>query len=312
MLEVRLFGSGRLSYTGRPLVGFPDHQFYAVFCYLILYRQQSHPREKLASTFWTDYPISVSRKYLRDALWRLRQGLESVGVPSHEYLAVGDSQVAFLGSGAVWLDVDIFERALSKLRSVPGADLNEEQVKQMEQAVDLYCGDLLEGVYHDWCLNERERLHLLYLSALARLMNYHEAHGGYEQAIQYGERILASDSTREMTHRQMMRLYWRLGDRDAAVAQYRRCAQTLRETLGIQPMDETRALYTQIMSDSLTGLSPSLLLAPMAGMVTDPGALAEHALQRVRHARARLDETREELDALERALSSLLRPPSSV
>jgi hypothetical protein len=37
-------------------------------------------------------------------------------------------------------------------------DLNEAQAQLLKDAVNLYCGDLLEGWYQDWCLFERERL----------------------------------------------------------------------------------------------------------------------------------------------------------
>ena len=44
--------------------------------------------------------------------------------------------------------------------------LKSEQVAELEAAVKLYTGDLLEGLYTDWCLLERERFRLLYPDGL--------------------------------------------------------------------------------------------------------------------------------------------------
>ena len=75
MLSIQLFGPGRASYGNRMLPGFPNQQFYGLFCFLLLNRYRPYRREQLAAVFWGEYSTSVSRKYLRDALWRLRARL---------------------------------------------------------------------------------------------------------------------------------------------------------------------------------------------------------------------------------------------
>ena len=56
-----------------------------------------------------------------------------------------------------------------------------------------------------------------------------ESIGTYEHGLTFGERFLARDSTREKMQRQMMRLHGRSRSRCAALAQYQRCRQALRE-----------------------------------------------------------------------------------
>jgi DNA-binding SARP family transcriptional activator len=58
--------------------------------------------------------------------------------------------------------------------------------------------------------------------------------------------ILAQNPYQEVAHRGLMRCYYRLGDRSAAIRQYQVCAKTLREELGVSPMSETEELYRQI------------------------------------------------------------------
>ena len=305
MLRVQLFGSGRVHYNERPLAGFPNQQAYWLFCYLILNRAQPQSRERLAATFWGDLPSLTARKSLRNALWRLRQSLHAIGAAPEAYLAVDDDTVTFTGA-AYSLDVEVFESGVAAARDVAGEALSPEQARQLEAAVDAYSGDLLDGLYEDWCLHERERLSLLHLAALQKLMAYHAAQGAGERGLRYGERILARDLTREGVHRQMMRLYWQAGDRNAALAQYKRCAQILRDELAAAPMEETTRLYELMVSNRyrLEG-GPARPAAPEHRPASDPD-LAHQAMQRLHRLRAVLDETRAELTHLETLLGAAL------
>ena len=88
MLKVQLFGPGRAFYGDQPLAGFPGQQCYRLLYYLLLNREHPHHRERLAAVFWGDYATSTSRKYLRNALWRLRNALESTAAPIDHYLSL--------------------------------------------------------------------------------------------------------------------------------------------------------------------------------------------------------------------------------
>jgi DNA-binding SARP family transcriptional activator len=309
MLEVRLFGSGQAWYCGRPLPGFPGQQPYLLFCYLLLNRRRPHPREQLAAVFWGESTTLSARKHLRNAIWRLRRALADAGAPADEYLVIDDGSVNFPGAGAYRLDVEELEIAVSRHSDRTAHDLEPAQVQELAAAADLYAGDLLQGIYDDWCLYDRERLRLLYLGALGKLMAYHSQRGDYEQALGYGQRILACDNTRERVHRRMMQLYWLSGQRDRALAQYKRCAQILRETLGIAPLAETRRLHQQMLRGECEAWNWWLFQPPPPN--PDPShvamrTIAEDTLTRLRRLQATLDQTRAELQSIERLISSAL------
>jgi LuxR family maltose regulon positive regulatory protein len=117
----------------------------------------------------------------------------------------------------------------------------------LEDALALYRGDYLEGVYHDWCVLERERLRGRYLAALETLARLYADRKDLQRAIELYQRLLAQDPYREAAHQALMRCYYRLGDRAAAIRQYQACANVLREELGLDPTPETEALYLQII-----------------------------------------------------------------
>ncbi len=309
MLQIKLFGSGQATYFGRPLMNFPSQQPHHLLCYILLHSRYPVLRDQLASTFWADNANSVSRKYLRNALWKLRQVFDGVEADLDAYMLVSDDSVAIRRASPYWLDVDVFETAVDSCQGLAGAGLNPAQAALLADAVELYSGDLLEGVYCDWCLYERERLSLLHLAALGKLMAFHEASANWERGLAYGERILARDNTRERVHLQMMRLYWLAGDRDAALAQYKRCIQVLGDELGVAPMRETTQVFQQMAHNQYNPLPALAASRPFSLPAAAPRrsaeqnesllVLAEKTLQRVQALQTMLEETRAELGHIE-------------
>ena len=251
MLKFHLFGNGSAHNGGRPLEGFPCQQAGMLLCYLLLHRSQPISRERLAAVFWEDLPSANARGYLRNALWRLRRMLQDAGADPDHVLSFPNEQVALQAEADMWIDIDEFERAAADASKAGPESLSRVQVEALESAAALYTGDLLQGVYEDWTLYERERLRLIYLNIRHKLMLHHGAFARYELALQHGEQILVVDPAREKIHRQMMRLHALSGDRSAAFAQYKRCKQVLQEELGLAPMQETRQLYRQIKENLL-------------------------------------------------------------
>ena len=140
--------------------------------------------------------------------------------------------------------------------------MRDAEIKNLQEAVQLYQGDLLEGCYQDWCLYERERLQNIYLTALDRLICYSEANQLYEQALSYAMEVLRYDATRERTHRQIMRLHFAIGDRSASIRQYQRCVTALKSELDVSPSARTKALFERIQAGELDSTSTSPNLTP--------------------------------------------------
>jgi DNA-binding SARP family transcriptional activator len=155
-----------------------------------------------------------------------------------------DGQYRFNREIDYWYDVEAFEQALDRVEQ---AALPENEIELLEEALCLYEGDYLEGVYADWCALERERLRERCLAARQSLARLHAGLGNLHLAIEQYQHLVAQDPYREVAHRELMRWHYRLGDRAAAVRQYQTCAQILRDDLGLSPSHETEALYLKII-----------------------------------------------------------------
>jgi len=116
----------------------------------------------------------------------------------------------------------------------------------------MYRGDLLEGSYDEWLLEERERLRQRYLEALERLSVLLEARGHHAQAVPYAEQLMRNDPLREAAYRLLMRLHNAAGNRARALRVYHACATTLERELGIEPSGATRAAYEALLPPQRT------------------------------------------------------------
>jgi len=250
-LQIYLFGSPRIVSAGWTSDIKVTRTIQGLLGYLLLHRQRSHSRKMLADLFWGDHPEDRAHSCLSTALWRLRSTLEPKGVPRGTYLVItpkGD--VGFNRESDYWLDVAVLEEQVGHAQVHLAQGLDSAGAAKLECSLDLYTDELLEGFYDDWALRERERLRGLYLSGLTLLMRYYKSHEAYEESLACGHRILSCDPLREEVHREMMRLYLSNGQRALSARQYEACRAILRTELGISPMEETQALYAQIVADA--------------------------------------------------------------
>lgn len=247
MYDIKLLGPGQIYYDGKAIKGFPEKQYCLLFFYLLLDRQVSHTREQIATVFWRDEPPAKARKNLRHSLWQLSQSFQSVGGSLEDLLTIQRYSINFMKTKAYRLDIDILEEASQCSVANSSQDISPEQVSMLEAAVDVYKGDLLDGVYEDWCLYERERLQSAFLNILISLMNYHRQQGNYERGLEYGRQILSRDPSREKVHREMIVIHCLAGNRDAALRQYHSCSELLQTELGLKPTQETQYLYEKVL-----------------------------------------------------------------
>lgn len=252
-LRASFFGKFELTYNSTSLATVGGSKAKELLCYLFLHHSQPHPRVTLATLLWQEgCTTSRAKAYLRKALWQLQRAFEqNAGLSSLPFLEVEPEWVQLHTPAEVWFDVEVFERAYETVKGIDGKHLGAEQLAGLEEAVELYTGDLLENWYQRWCLRERDRMRRIYLLMLDKLLDYSLVQSHYERGLDYGERILRVDLAREQTHRQLMRLRFLSGDRTGALRQYQRCVSALEDELDARPCEETVELQEQIRTNAV-------------------------------------------------------------
>lgn len=303
MLEVSLFGKLNIRCGGKTSDAFGVRKVQELLCYLLINRRVPHHREMLATLLWEEASATQSKQYLRKTLWQLQAALDKL-TPDAELLIVDNEWVQLNAAAEFWLDLADFEQAYAISQAMAGSELTPQLADAVHRSVSLYHGDLLQGWYQDWCLIERERFQIMYLSMLDKLMDYCVERGEYGRGVEYGMQILHVDLARERTYRQLMYLHALAGDRAGALRCYERCVAVLAVELGVEPTGSTVALYDQLCKDELPAPSrEAALLHPL------PKELAVYLRQfsaALRAMQSRLEDLHGEVDQQLSAIDRLL------
>src|SRR5687768_9719491 len=211
-IKVSLFGKFNIAYGGKRTY-IRARKVQELFVYLLMFRNHPQPRESLSEVLWADQPTTASRKNLRQTLWHLQSVLKKTKNSSRLEVFIDDGWIHIRLPTDFWLDTAQLEQVFNSVNHKRARELSEEDFKTMQIAVGLYKGDLLEGWYQDWCIFERERFQMMHLMLLDKLVQYCEIHQKYDAGLAYGWQILRYDQAYERAHRQLMRLYFMVGDR---------------------------------------------------------------------------------------------------
>jgi ATP/maltotriose-dependent transcriptional regulator MalT/DNA-binding SARP family transcriptional activator len=208
------------------------------FLFCLLQHPLGLRKGQIGEMLWPDHDPDRLDSAFRSTLYRLRRTL------FRDSVIFEDGVYSFNWASDYWFDVKVFETLLGEAGQ---STISEQTIALLKRALPLYKGDYLEGIFADWSALERERLQKRYLFAVETLAGLHADRRELQRAIELYQHLLAQDSYREVAHRELMRCYYRLGDRAAAIKQYQICVEILREDLGLDPAEETEALYLQII-----------------------------------------------------------------
>ncbi len=242
-----MFGDLEFFEDFRRLDGFSSRKAKLVFAYLLLSRGRLFERPYLAAQFWVDQTETRARKSLNTEIWRLSSSLKNQGLDPDRYLTRNADVVGVPEGAECWTDVGCFEAAVRSSQEYDPGSCPDDVRKSLNEAVALYRGKLLEGVFDDWCLVRREALIAQQGQALEYLMRIHMQDKDWQVALAYGQKMLALDPLMEHVHRDLMRCHYLMGNRPAAIRQYATCQRLLRTELGVSPMEETEQVYQAML-----------------------------------------------------------------
>lgn len=255
-LRVRFFGRFELSRAGGEVVSLSrSSRAVSVLKYLLAHAARPVSQDHLMCWLWPESDLKRARWSLNSTVYALRKILNGVAPPT-----ASPSHVLF-EEGCYRLgpevrassDVEEFDARYERGRLLERAGHRREAVVEYEQAIELYRGDyLVEDLYEDWTMIERERLADAHVDMLDRLADYYAETGRVRAAIRTCHRILEKDPCHEHSHRRLMRYYVRLGLRGRALHQYQLCQKILDHTCEMSPSPETEALHETLFSQPPT------------------------------------------------------------
>jgi len=238
MISILLLGTPQILRDGAP-AGLPRRRTRALVFYLAA---QPGPvaREQLLATLWPDHERQAAQQILRTTLHGARK-------------ALGPALLATDDTAAIAPEADVDLRVLAAAVAAPAAD-----EAALATALARWRGELLAGFalpdsepFEGWLAAERERARLAAMRGLSRLARLREARGDFPAALDALAQALALDPLQEDLQRAAIRLHYLGGDRVGAIRRYEQLRDLLDAEMGVPPMEETRALYDAVITDSL-------------------------------------------------------------
>jgi DNA-binding SARP family transcriptional activator/predicted ATPase len=279
-LDARLLGPPALAWRGRPLAVRSRKE--SALLYHLALRPGGVRKEAIAELLWGP----GRRGNLRVALHHLRR------LPGADVWLIDDDPVALRATS----DLARFELAVhddpeAALAAWDGLPDGVPARSWLLHGVDLAGAP----AFADWLEVERERVAAAWADALLRAAERAEQEERYADAARRSRRLLADDPLHETATRALMRAAWLSGDREGAVAAFERCRRALAAELGLEPLEETRALLAQVRAGPSAprpvpprATPPHPTAIPDEGHPTGPGAAAFAAIVGRRDERARV------------------------
>ncbi len=192
-------------------------------------------RDHLVGLFWADDSDSDARGELRRVLHNLSTILPGC-------LEADRRTVRVRADAARRADTTAFRELQAR-----------GDAASLAAAVELYRGEFMEGLsladcpeFETWLLTERERWRQAAWRVLDSVITLHVHRGEFEPALHYASRLVSLDAWREEAHVRLMLMLAKTGQREAALRQFETCRRLLADELGVEPSEQTRALYERI------------------------------------------------------------------
>lgn len=243
---LRISTLGRLSFRigEAPIEGFVSKKAEAILTYLVC-TDFVHSRDALAAFFWEGY-------YQERRLANLRVVLSNLNKLLPQHCQITRHKVSLKKGCPIWLDAAILEDAICKFRG-KYETLETDELKPIENAINLYQGEFLHGFhvqdcnqFQVWAAGERQRLRELALEGIDSIMSQNLRNGDYYSGIEWARKYLYEVRTSETVLRKVMFMYYKIGQRDAAIQLCQDTQRILEEDYGMAPQRDTEKLCESI------------------------------------------------------------------
>jgi DNA-binding SARP family transcriptional activator/TolB-like protein len=256
VLRLKTFGGLVIRRDGAPVEGAgSQRRRLALLALLAAAGERGLSRERLLGLLWPESDLERARKNLAQAVYALRRDL---GV---EDLITGTADLR-LNTDYITSDLAEFRRAVSEGR--------------LEDAVALYDGPFLDGVYLDeapeferWAEQERNVLQHEYVAALEQLARKAGEAGDHRTAVAHWRRLANADPLNAQVAAGLMEALAAQGDRAAALQHYRVYEMLLRQELELEPDARLKALADSLRKGP--GPAPTPTVVDRGEIVATPG-----------------------------------------
>ncbi|MDX1418043.1 MAG: BTAD domain-containing putative transcriptional regulator, partial [Candidatus Promineifilaceae bacterium] len=237
-----------------PDKAWPTQKSRQLFEILLINHGRLVTTDRLMEYLWPALGIKKARNNLWVSVSQARRVLEpdlASRASSTFILKQGDGY-QFQPNQDCWIDIEAFQEKIDQAQNIDGTI---EAIEHLQNAVDLYQGDLLaHDPYAEWAIQPRRRLREDFLNASLELASAYAYQGEFRRSVNLCRDCLSYDNSRESIYRALMLYLYCAGEQSEALRVYEEARQKLLEEIGVEPATQTKILLQQIQNQQVVGV----------------------------------------------------------
>lgn len=249
-LRIHLFGPFEIFRKGQLLTNqdWRSQQTRSIAKILIARRRKVVTSDQIIELVWPDDLPDIARSRLHVRISQLRKAIGG----GKAFLQTLDGGYIFTPDASCWLDVDEFQAWITEAQRYQESGQQPQAIQTYELARSLYRDDyLVEDLYSDWTVAEREFYRERFLDLLIELSECYAQQGRFRLATTRAREALAIDPLREIIYVRLMLYHYYAGERTQALNVFERCQKVLAEELSVSPLTTTLEIESQIRAGTL-------------------------------------------------------------
>lgn len=212
-----------------------------LFACLFARRGQNVPKWELCDALWPDLAESKVDTHLHTTVYQARKVLQQANLGIEIRFRSGSYTLVL--PAAIASDVAEFETIVSQQRRP-----TKESLVYFERLLTLYQHDYLYGKDYLWALPQQEHYRIQFIRCALQLAEFYMQIENTGQALNALRKILEISPLDETAHEKILEIFRLHQHRAAFIKHYTAMATLFKQELGIEPKDELRVWYEEIIN----------------------------------------------------------------
>ncbi|MTI95546.1 MAG: response regulator [Firmicutes bacterium] len=233
-LQIKCLGRFQVGWQGKEPIRWRAEKTRELFAFLLHSQGNNVSKDLLLDKLWPNDNPDRAIRQLYNGIYYIRKALEEYGI-DRSLVSIDNSYNLKLGA----VDYDVGRVNELKRNS-------DDSIETLEEIVEQFGGDYLEGEYYHWATGERTRLENLMQQCLITLAVLCIENREYSKAEYKLKEAYKINPYEERVTELFMKLYLYTEEQSKAIKHFKEYTELIKDELGLQPNEKIYELYQSI------------------------------------------------------------------